>query len=347
MNSSDVIVNIKCIKDVDNITTKTKYINLSIENIDNDVIEYFLLHGKDYLYSDTIDNRNGFIYANYDMFKTGETLISNIILNMPNDLNDIERIRYIYISLGKILCTDINILDDKNETISFDKISILNNIWGALTKRKISNTIISKIFMYVCFRIGIKSELICSNIKGNIANKIYINDSSLIVDLYKDIHNIQGRFCTKYFDKYNNDKIMDKKILYINDEYTDYYLDIFLKKIDYTDENVVEEILFTTSNIIDINAIGPYELYQMYRNIFDKYTPNYDIKINNLFICKNFAIKEHFTLFSYNDRYYSYNYNKGNFINIDYTTIYNNIRDNKIGVYLDEDFNLIEERVIL
>ena len=66
-----------------------------------------------------------------------------------------------------------------------------------------------------------------------------------------------------------------------------------------------------------------------------------------MFVCKNFAIKEHFTLFSYNDRYYSYNYNKGSFINIDYTTIYNNIIDNKIGVYLDGDFNLVEERVVL
>ena len=79
MNSTDVIVSINYMKDIENITDNTKYINLSINNVDVNVIDYFLLHGQNYMYTDTIDNKNGFIYANYDMFKSGEAIIDNIL----------------------------------------------------------------------------------------------------------------------------------------------------------------------------------------------------------------------------------------------------------------------------
>ena len=68
-------------KDIENITDNTKYINLSINIVDVNVIDYFLLHGQNYMYTDTIDNKNGFIYANYDMFKSGEAIIDNILNN--------------------------------------------------------------------------------------------------------------------------------------------------------------------------------------------------------------------------------------------------------------------------
>ena len=52
-------------------------------------------------------------------------------------------------------------------------------------------------------------------VNGNIGNKIYVDDSFLIVDLYNDLYNIQGGFSTKYFDKYNDNKDIDRKIFYI------------------------------------------------------------------------------------------------------------------------------------
>lgn len=347
MNNSDIVVTIRNMKDIDNITNNTKYINLSIDSISCDVIDYFLLYGKDYSYSDTINGKNGFIYASFDMFKDSEYIINSIIDNMPNNLNEIEKIRYIYISLGKILCSDINIMDDKNEMVSFNKISTINNIWGALSKRKVVDASVSKIFMYICFRLGIKCELVSASIKGNIANKVYINNSFLIVDLFNDLHYIQSGSATRYFDKYNDDKVIDKKILYIKDEYTDICIDRALKNIDYTNENVVEEILNITSGILNINNIGTYELYKIYRSIFDKYAPNYDVRINNLFISNSLDMKEHFALFSYNDNYYSYNYSRGTFISMDYNVLYDNIKNNRIGIYDDEDFELREKRVVL
>ena len=42
MNSTDVIVSINSMKDIENITDNTKYINLSINNVDVNVIDYFV-----------------------------------------------------------------------------------------------------------------------------------------------------------------------------------------------------------------------------------------------------------------------------------------------------------------
>lgn len=347
MNSGSIIINIKTKEDINKITSDTKYINLSIDNINTDVIDYFLLNGKNYSYTEAISNRNGFIYADYETFKLGETIIDNILDNMPNNLNSMEKVRYIYISLGKILSSDINAIEDKNDAISFNKISTINNIWGAISKRKVCDSVTSKIFMYICTRIGIKSEIVSSNIKGNIANKVYIDDTYLIVDLFNDIHNIQGNFCTHYFDKYNDNKELDKKVSYIKEEYTDNYISDILSQLDYTKEDMLYQILTLTNNIINVSKIGPTELFKVYRSIFDKYIPNSDIKINNLFIYSDFSNKDHFIVFSYKNNYYSFNYTKNCFVNIEENILYNNIKNNKIGIYNEEDFNLIEKRVVL
>jgi len=334
-------------KDIDNITKNTKYINISIDNVSIDVIDYFLLNGSNYSYSDTIDGRNGFIYASYDMFKLGESIIDNVIDIMPSNLSKLEIVRYIYISLGKILSSDINVMDSKNETVSFSKISTINNIWGAISSGKVVDIVVGKIFMYVCSRMGIKCELVSSSIKGNVANKVCLDDTFLIVDLYNDLYNIQGEFCTKYFDKYNDDKDMDKKLGYIKEEYMDYYVSLELSGLDYTKEAPLCEILSLTSKVININKIGPYELFKIYRDIFDKYVPNYDIKINNLYVYSGFDNKEHFAVFSYNDVYYSFNYNKRCFVRVDESVLYDNIRNKRIGIYEMEDFNVNDKRLVL
>lgn len=347
MNSSDIIISIKNMKDTQKITADTKYINMDINEVSTETIDYFLLNGGKYSYSDSINGRDGFIYAGYDMFKFGETIVDNIIDNMPGNLNKLEMVRYIYISLGRILCTDINAMEDKNEIISFSKISTINNIWGALSSRRVNDATISKIFMYICARIGIKCELINGSIKGNVCNKVYLEDSFIVIDLFNDIYNIQGGFVTKYFDKYNDNKEIDKKILYIYDEYMNYYVDRVLKDFDYNGENVLYEMLSLTSKVINISNIGPYELFKIYKEIFDKYIPNYNIKINNLFVYRGLDIKEHFTLFSYNDNYYSFNYNKNCFVGMDIDVLNDNISSSKIGIYDGEDFNMKERSVVL
>lgn len=345
MNGTDVIVGINSMSDIDKITNKTKYINLTIDKVDIKVIDYFLLNGKNYAYGDSIENKNGFIYINYDIFKNGESIIDDIVDNMPNKLNKLETIRYIYISLGKLFNVDINMLDNKNETISFNDISTINNIWGALVNKKVTDVTLGKIFMYILARVGIESELVSSSIKGNIANKINLDDDTLIVDLYNDICYIQGGFTTKYFDKYNDNKKMDKKILYVKDDYTDYYVDNALKGIDYTKDDMVSKILSLSEKFIDIDKIGVVELSKIYKDIFDKYCPNYDVKINNFYVYG--TNREHFIVISYGDKYYSFNYNKGCFVDISYDIIYNNLKNKKIDLYCDEDFEVNKKEVVL
>ena len=346
MNKGSILVCINSINDVDKITPDTKYINIAIDNINTDVIDYFLLHGDKYSYSDIMNGKMGFIYADYECFRLGEMKISNIINNMPNNLNTLEKIRYIYISLGNLLSSDINLMEDKNECVSFANISLVNNIWGSLANGKTFDKTISKIFMYVCARIGIKSELIVSNIGGSIGNKIYLNDSFLIVNLFKDISNIRGKFITRYFDKYNDDINMDKKIHYINDNYTDYYLNDILKKIDCTKDNFLYEVVSVMAKLINIGNIDTFSLSEIYINIFKEYFPNVEIGVNNFYICSG-SEKETFVIIRYKDEMYSFNYQRNKFIQIDPIELENNINSNRIGIYLDEAFDFNEKGVVL
>ena len=345
MSSTNVIVNINSIEDIGKISDDTKYINLSIDKVDTKVIDYFLLHGQNYMYADLIGDRCGFIYVSYDTFKRSEKCIDDIIDMMPSLTMDIEKVRYIYIKLGKMMSLDINTIDTKNDTLSFAMISTINNIWGSLDMRRCSSTSTGKIFMYLCSRIGIKSELVSSSIKGNVANKISIQDNYIIADLFNDISYIQGNFITHYFDNYNSDEVIDKKIGYITSHYSDYYIDKALGKINYTDIEAPYKILSLTEKIIDISMIGSYELGSIYRYIFDKYCPNYDIRINNFYVFD--GNREHFIVISYDDNYYFYNYTKKAFTRVSYDDIYSNFENKKIGLYNGEDFSFNKEGVVM
>ena len=199
--------------------------------------------------------------------------------------------------------------------------------------------------MYICSRIGISGEIINNSIKGNIANKINIKDDFIVVDLFNDISYIQGNFSTHYFDKYNNNKDIDIKIGYINSDYSDYYIEKALKNIDYTGSDIVYKILSLTENIINAYMIGTYELGEVYKYIFNKYCPNYDVRINNFYIFD--GNREHFIVVNYNNKYYSYNYNKKKFIEVEYKDIYCNFENKKIGLYNNEDFLFNKEGVVV
>lgn len=347
MTENNVIVSIYNKDDINKITDDTRYINICIDSVSDDVIHYFILNGRNYLYTDSIDFRNGFIYASYDIFNYAETIIDNIICNMPNELDILEKIRYVYIYLGKVIGSDINTLDSSNEFISYSNVSVNNNIWSALSSGMIGNVSVCKLFLYVCHRLGIKCELINSNIKGTLANKVYMDNDFIIVDLFNDLYNIHGGFSTIYFDKYNDDKDMDKKINYIKDEYMNYYIDSVLKDFTYDEDNVLDSILSLTSSVINIASIGTLELSKIYKYLFEKYISSYVIKINNFFVKDNLGVKKHFVVFGYNDSYYSFNYSKGCFVRLNKDIIGCNIDSNRIGIYDYEEFELNEKSVVL
>lgn len=333
-NTHSLVVSVSSMKDIDNIKENTKYINIDITNCNYDVIDYFLKKGQKYLYSEIIDNTKGYIYVSYEDFSNAENIINMIYVNMPNDLNKLEIARYLYTSIAKYVFFDINIIPEKNETYSFSLTSNINNLWGSLSLGRVTDISAAKIFYYLCKRLDIDISLEINHDTKEAYNKLTINNLILNADLFQDIPYIQVKMPTKYFTPYNNDLELDKKIKYIKNKYTDSLIDKALKNIDYTKENCVGDILYKTQNIIDIENIKPVELSIIYEDIFSKYCPNYNIKINNLYL--NNVDKNHFIMISYNNDHYSYNYKKKSFVKVNDNDLIENINTGKIGLYLDE-----------
>lgn len=336
MNRESIIINVKNIEDIKNIKNKNiKYLNVDIVNVDNEVIQYLKENGQNYLYAELINSKNGYIYIDYNTFIKAENIINNIVLNMPNNLNDLEKSKYIYISLGKILGYDINTIYEKNETFNLNIVNTINNIWGALANYKATNQSFCKIYLYICSILNIKCEIITINNNGFLCNKLQIEDSTLIVDLTSDIPFIQANFKTRHFSNYNNEIELDKKIGYLFDEYNEVKIEKKVRNISDKEEKFVFKFLEDTEKIINIIKLKPIELGIIYDILFNKYYPNSNIKINNLYINNNYK-KEHFILISHNEEHYSYNYNRKEFINISEKELIDNIENNKIGIYLNE-----------
>ena len=148
MSKNNLIVVINSYDDINKIDNNTKYININIDNYDKNIINYFINNGQNYSYADISNGKLGYAYISYDIFVKAEITIESIV-NGCKDLDLVDKVRYIYIALGKILSYDINILPDKNENFSFEMGCNLNNIWGSIYNKKCTNVIVSKIFHYL------------------------------------------------------------------------------------------------------------------------------------------------------------------------------------------------------
>jgi len=252
---------------------------------------------------------------------------------MPNNLNKLEIARYLYTKIAKYVYFDINIIPEKNETYNFLLTSSINNIWGSLSQGRVTKNSVSKLYYYLCRRLDINVTLeVDSN--HELYNKLIIDNHVLNVDLFKDIPYLQTGMKTKCFRPYNDDIDLDKKIKYIKNKYTNSLIDKSLKNIDYTKEKCIEDILYKTQNIINIDDIKPVELSIIYEYLFNKYCPNYNVKINNLYLQSD--NKFHFIMISYNNEHYSYNYKKKSFVKVNDLDILDNMKTGKIGLYLNE-----------
>ena len=97
--------------------------------------------------------------------------------------------------------------------------------------------------------------------------------------------------------------------------------------------------------IIGAGNLKPIELGTIYDLIFSKYCPNYNITINNLYIHDAYNTKEHFILMNYDEKYYSYNYNRNSFVEISKEEIIKNIETKKIGIYRNEKIPFITNEI--
>ena len=344
-DSSQIRMNIENMNDIKQLQeNKTiKYINLNIENPNLEVIYYLIDHGQNYSYSEKIENQNGYIYVSHDIFKSSQLFILDIINSIPINLTELEIARYLYITIGKNLGYDINILPDKNETFNLQNINIINNIWGSLSLTKGTNSSFNKLYLYLCRLMNIDSKLISTNNLGYLKTNLTIDNTNITVDITQDIPFIQAGFKTKNFTGYNENRELDKKIFYIKDDYNDNKIEKTLCHIDYTNNNIFKLILLKTQEIIEAENLKPIELGIIYESVFNKYCPTFNISINNLYI-RNFNKKEHFIFINHEDKFYSYNSTKNSFVEIDIEEIKNNIAKNKIGIYLNEEIPLLTKK---
>lgn len=333
-NKESLKVLVSTIEDISKITKNTKYICLDITESDYEVISYFLKNGENYLYSSAIFNTFGYVYVSHHEFLKAENIISLIYANMPKDLTELEVARYLYISIAKYVSFDINSCEDKNETRDMLLVTSINNIWGSLSCGKINNLSLAWIYYYLCRRLSIETKIVIDKDTNEILNALEIDNQVIITNPFKDLPYIQANMKTRYFGQYNDDTIMDKKIHYIKNKYNDDFIDKAIKDIDYLHEDCVFEILKKTEKIIDVQNLKPFSLNIIYQYIFNKYCPNYDIKVNNLFL--NNRDKSHFIMISYSNMHYSYNYKNLEFVKVNNNDISYNIKSGKIGIYLNE-----------
>lgn len=312
-----------------------KYLNIDIMNPNLEVIYYLIDHGQNYSYSDLIDTKKGYIYVPHNIFKQAQLFILDIINHIPATLNELEIARYLYITIGKNIGYEINVLPDKNETFSLKDINIINNLWGSIKITKGTNISFTKLYLYLCRLMNIDCQIITAGKLGYQKNTLTINTTNITVDITQDIPYIQAGFKTTNFPGYNDNLEIDQKIAYIKDNYNELIIENNLKTLDYSKNDIFQTILLKTGQIIKAECLKPIELGLIYGIIFAKYCPNDEVTINNLYI-SNSNSKEHFILICYNQKYYSFNYPKNSFVEIPKEELIKNIENKKIGTYLNE-----------
>ena len=335
--TNPIIMNICNMEDIEQLkkTPTVKYLNVDISNNNREIIEYLKKYGQNFYYAERINDINGYVYVDYDTFIAGEEILTSIIKKIPHKLNDFEKVRYLYLKLGETVGYDINIIEEKNEDFTFDKINSINNLWYSLKEGKGINNSYTKALYYLLTLIGIKNEIITTNDYNYHANKIDVNNHILIVDIGKDIPFIEAKYQTRFFGNNNDLKEIDQKIGYIDECY---FEDIISKNFNPLDnrEETLESVLNKITKILDISQIKPIELGIILEEILKKYYSKPGISINNLYLSDIYHHKEHFLLISDQDKHYSYNYRMNAFLEMKKSDLIENININRIGIYKGE-----------
>ena len=193
----------------------------------------------------------------------GQNIISSInyiMSSIPENLTDLEKVRYIYINLGKIFSYDYRVIVD--ESVINEKIDYLNNeISRYKTCYQISEvlTILINGLIPTCHAEILERKLPRRRfIKEHVATSVSFSDGlKIILDLTLDLANIQGGLRTKEFGYTTNSKgeydiisqkeceQMDKKLGFITDKYVDDYIYEFVQNLNKKDfsSKTKEEIL--------------------------------------------------------------------------------------------------------
>ena len=87
-----IIMDINTMEDIKTLqkTTSVKYLNLNITFPNLQVIYYLLEHGEKYSYAEKIDDKRGYIYVPYEIFKQTQLFILDIVNSIPSNFNELE-----------------------------------------------------------------------------------------------------------------------------------------------------------------------------------------------------------------------------------------------------------------
>ena len=168
------------------------------------------------------------------------------IKTKTQELNDIEKLRYVYIDLGKrfVFDLDFSFGNTKSKQKIYHKSGTLDGIEEGLENNVIICKTLAKMYEYIMNSLGINLRTIVDDSDSRKYPHVYNilkseDGQTYIFDLQEDMRNIKAHLRTKYFgvqeedtlktivSRWNLDQI-DKKIGYVSKDigYTDEYLDL-------------------------------------------------------------------------------------------------------------------------
>ena len=226
--------------------------------------------------------------------KIGQNIIPSInfiMSSLPDGLTDLERVRYIYINLGKIFSYDYRIVAD--ESVAEEKVDYSKNDIGRYkTCYQISEILMVLIngLIPTC-----EAQMLERKIPGRSFNKEHVATAvtfadglKIILDLTLDLSNIQAGLKTKEFGFTTNETgeydiislsecaAMDKKLGFITDKYTDDYIDEFvdvLNKMDFsskTPSEILDYKITKTKELFAKDFKGAHEAIRYIYTLFNK-----------------------------------------------------------------------------
>lgn len=324
-----------------------KYVLLDIGKPDFGVIDYFLRYGENYLYSYCYGDSSGYVYVDYETFKKGQESILKIVLGIDSNYSDLYKARYLYTRLGKIVGKNIDCMSPYAVVYQFDKTLECSNIWGAISSTYVNDVSLSKLYLYLCSLVGVTCSLVERD--GRFFNKIILGNREVLVDLYQDLYCIQGGLETKWFGDYNHNIEMDRKIGYIRDNYSDFYIQDYIQSHSslVADEVFLGDFLLYTQKVLGISSFSSFEIFEVYQNLFLRYCSNFNFGVDNLFVKMDDGSREHLVVISGGEECYCYNYVDGSFVLILKEQLDSYFNDGKIGRYNQESIGNLGMEVLV
>ncbi len=180
-----------------------------------------------------------------------ETYIERI-KKKTQGLSDIEKLRYVYIDLGKRFMFDLDFSfgNTKSKQKIYQKSGTLNGIEEGFEKNVIICKTVAKMYEHIMNSLGVNLRTIADDSDTKKYPHVYniykSKDGEIYVfDLQEDMRNIKAHLRTRYFGIQENDELqaivsrrtldeIDQKIGYVSKEtwYTDEYLDLIKINMD-------------------------------------------------------------------------------------------------------------------